>query len=89
MGRQAQEEQTQEEAWQSHWRIDMQMFQHISSICITSRIFPKHMAEMLWPISNYNQSVMYSALYQGVILFGIFKHRNLQETAVFLALNVF
>lgn len=50
MGRQAQEEQTEEEARQSHWRIDMQMFQHISSIYITSRIFPtypKHMAEML------------------------------------------
>lgn len=92
MGRQAQEEQTQEEARQSHWRTDMQMFQHISIIYITSRIFPtypKHMAEMLWPITNYNNSVMYSALYQDSVLFGVFKHCNLQETAVFLALNAF
>lgn len=92
MGRQTQEEQIQEEAWQSHWRIDMQIFQHISCIYIPSRIFPtypKHIAEMLWPITNYNHSVMYSALYQGGLLFGVFKHSNLQETAVFLALNAF
>lgn len=92
MGRQAQEEQTQEEARQSHWRIDMQMFQHISSIYITSRIFPTypmHMAGMSWPITNYNHSVMYSALDQGGLLLGVFKHCNLQETAVFLALSAF
>lgn len=91
MGRQAQEEQTQEEARQSHWRIDMQIFQHISSIYITSRIFPtypKHMAEMLWPITNDNHSVMYSALYQLVFYLG-YLNTNLQEMAVLVATKCF